>query len=70
MITADTAAGISPEAWDELQAALERLSNGIQDRDAARRSRDRMEKMREENCRRFGVQDIAVDLIRESRDRR
>jgi hypothetical protein len=70
MSTTDSAAGVSPGPWDDLQAALDRLSRGIRDPEAARKSRERMDRMREENRRRLGVQDIAVDLIRQSRDRR
>ena len=56
--------------WAELQAALDRLSRGIRDPEAARKSRERMDRVREENRKRLGVQNIAVDLIRESRDSR
>lgn len=58
---------VSPESWDELQTALVRLSQGIRDPEAARKSRERMNRMREENRLRFGMQNIAVDLIRQSR---
>ena len=68
MATAETVNGISP--GDELQEALDRLSKGIRDAEASRKSRERMDRMREENRKRFGTQDIAVDLIRESRNSR
>ena len=58
------------QAWAELQAALGRLSKGIRDPEAARESRDRMDRLREENRKRLGVQNIAVNLVRESRDSR
>ncbi len=56
--------------WDELQAALDRLSGGLRDPQVARASRERMDRLREENRKRLGIQNIAVDLIREARDRR
>ena len=68
MITTQTTAGISPAAWDELQRST--ASKGVRDPEAARKSRERMDRMRETNRKRFGVQDIAVDLIREARDSR
>ena len=46
MKTIETTNGISPEAWDELQAALDRLSKGIRDPEASRKSRERMDRMR------------------------
>jgi hypothetical protein len=58
------------EAWDELQSVLDRLSRGIRDPQAARASRERMNRLREENRKRLGTQNIAVDLIREARNRR
>jgi hypothetical protein len=66
----ETTGGVPSQTWEELQAALDRLCHGIPDPGAARRSRDRMDHLREENRRRLSVQDIAVDLIRQSRERR
>lgn len=62
--------GVSPQAWDELQAAIDRFSRGIRDAHAALASRERMDHLREENRKRMGLQEIAVDLIRECRDNR
>jgi hypothetical protein len=58
------------EVMAELQEALDRLSKGIRDSEAARKSRERMDRMREENRRRFGVRDVGVDIIREMRGSR
>lgn len=69
MITSETT-DVSSEAWDDLQAALDRLAHGIRDPEAARKSRERMDRLRKENRKRLGVQNIAVDLIRQSRDSR
>lgn len=54
----------------ELQAAADRLTRGERDPEAAKQSALRMDRMREENRRRFGVQDIGVDIIRQMRDAR
>jgi hypothetical protein len=55
---------------EELQAALDRLSKGIRDPESARKSRERMDQMREANRASFGTQNIAGELIRESRESR
>jgi hypothetical protein len=62
--------GILPQLRSELQQALDRLSKGLRDPGTARTSRERMNKMREENRQRFGVQNIGVEIIREMRQRR
>jgi hypothetical protein len=61
---------IVPGSVAELQEALNRLAQGVRDTEAARRSRERMDRMREENRKRFGVQNVGVDIIREMRDSR
>jgi hypothetical protein len=61
---------MSPELRVELQEALARLSKGIRDPELARKSRQRMDRLREENRKRFGVQNIGVSIIREMRDSR
>jgi hypothetical protein len=61
---------VPSELWEELQAALNRLVQGVRDHEAARKSRERMDRLREENRQRLGAQDISVDLIRKSRDHR
>ena len=54
----------------ELQQAADRLAKGERDREAAKRSAQRMDSIREENRRHFGVQNIGVDIIRQMRDSR
>ncbi len=61
---------IPPDLMAELQVALDRLTKGIRDPEAARESCERMDRMREENRKRFGVQNIGVDIIRQMRDSR
>jgi hypothetical protein len=56
----------------ELRAELEELLanpiGGIRDLEKARRACERMDRIREENRRLFGEQNIAVELIRQTRD--
>jgi len=51
----------------ELQEAANRAASGVRDAEAMRKACERMDRMREENRERFGVQDIAVELIRDAR---
>ena len=57
-----------PENADELQEAVDRLVNGIRDPEAMRRACERMDRMREEMRKRVGEVEVAVCLIRDSRD--
>ena len=52
----------------ELQEAVDRLAKGIRDPEAMNRACERMDRMREEMRQRVGEVEVAVDLIRESRD--
>lgn len=70
MSTGTKTIGACREAWSELQSALDHVSNGIRDPEAARKSRERMNRLREENRKRLGVQNIVVDLIRRARESR
>jgi len=70
MKTAETTTGIFPEdVKAELQKALENTQGGITDPEAAQRACERMDRIREENRVLFGETDIAVELIRQTRDR-
>ena len=60
---------IAPELMAELQLAADRAAKGIRDPEAARLACERMDRRREENRRKFGEQDVAVQIIRELRDR-
>jgi hypothetical protein len=61
---------ISVEMMAELQQAADNAAKGIRDPEAARKACERMDRMREANRKRFGEQDIGVDIIREMRDGR
>jgi hypothetical protein len=52
----------------ELQQALDDLAKGIRRRDKMKAGCERMDRMREENRKLFGEQNIAVELIRQTRD--
>ena len=62
--------GFSPELMAELQEAAAKLAKGIRDPEAAKKAAERMDRMREENRKIFGVQNVGVDIIREMRDGR
>jgi hypothetical protein len=70
MNATDTPTGIPAEVMAKLQAAADRLASGERDPEEAKQSALRMDRMREENRRRFGVQNIGVDIIRQMRDSR
>ena len=56
------------DAKRELAEAIERLRKGIRDPEAMRRARERMDRLREEIFQKFGILNIAVELVREARD--
>lgn len=51
----------------ELRQAAELAARGVRDPEEMRKACERMDRMREENRKRFGAQDVAVDIIREMR---
>ena len=69
MNTAETIPGIPEEVKAELRQTLDDLVKGIRRPDKRKAACQRMDRMREDNRRLFGEQHIAVDLIREARDR-
>jgi hypothetical protein len=68
MKSAKPIAGIPPEIMAELKDACEKLARGERDLEAAKKAAEEMDRMREENRKRFGVQNVAVDLNREARN--
>lgn len=65
----DQISGLDPEAKVELQDACDRLANGM--RTPPEQKRDaiaNLNQMREEIRKRIGVQNLAVNLVRQSRD--
>ncbi len=56
------------DVMKELQEAADRAAKGIRDPEIMRKSRERMDRLREEIRRKHGILDIAVPAIRELRD--
>lgn len=52
----------------DVQAAVDRVLRGVRDPAAMRRAAERMDRMREEMRQRVGNVNLAVPLIRETRD--
>jgi hypothetical protein len=62
-------AGTDPQVLADLDAVMKRITTGIPlDPEAARRIRERAEGITEEIRQQHGELDIAVQLIRETRD--
>jgi hypothetical protein len=70
MTTADNILCIPDALKADLRQALELLARGIRDPDAAIKASERMDRIREENRKLLGEQNIAVDIIREMRNSR
>jgi hypothetical protein len=64
----ETAATIPPDLAAQLQEALDDLAKGIRRPEKMQAACERMDRLREENRRLFGEQNIAVELIRQTRD--
>lgn len=68
MNTIETAAVIPEDIRAQLQETLDDLVKGIRRPEKIKAACERMDRLREENRKLFGEQDIAVRLIRETRD--
>jgi hypothetical protein len=68
MNTTETIPGMPEKVKVQLRETLDDLAKGIRRPDKMKAACERMDRMREENRKRFGEQNIAVDLIRETRD--
>lgn len=68
MNTTDMASGIPEEIKAQLRETLDDLVKGIRRPDKMKAACERMDRMREENRKIFGEQNIAVELIRQTRD--
>ncbi len=60
--------GIPPELAAEFREAVDDLAKGIRRPDKMKAACERMDRLREENRRLFGEQNVAVELIRQTRD--
>ena len=68
MNIANTVATIPPDLASEFREAVDDLAKGIRRPEKMQAACDRMDRLREENRRLFGEQNIAVELIRQTRD--
>ena len=69
MKTFETVSGTPEAVRAQLQQTLDDLVKGIRRPEQMKAACERMDRLREENRKLFGEQKIAVDLIREVRDR-
>ena len=71
MQTLEQPTGMDPDLKAKMQEACDRIANGIhptmEERKAAAA---RIDEMREANVKLFGIQNVAIDLVRQSRDSR
>ena len=68
MNTTETTTGIPDDVKAKLQEALDDLAKGIRRSDKIKAACERMDRIREENRQLFGEQNLAVELIRQTRD--
>jgi hypothetical protein len=68
MSTTEAAAGIPPDLAAEFQEALDDLAKGIRRPEKMQAACERMDRLREQNRQVFGEQNIAVELVRQTRD--
>ena len=65
----DEYAGMDPALKAELQEACDRIAKGVLPTMSARKAAAaQTDRMREENARLFGVQDVTLDAVRASRN--
>jgi hypothetical protein len=69
MNTTETTQGIPAEVKAQLRQTLDDIVKGVRRVDKMKAACERMDRMREKNRTLFGEQNVAVDLIRETRDR-
>jgi hypothetical protein len=60
---------ISAEIMARMQEAADKAAKGIRDPEAMRKASDEMDRMREELRKRIGTVDVAVDFIRDARNK-
>ena len=69
MKTIDQSAGIEPDLKAKIQAACDRIAKGIYPTmDERRAAAAEIDRMREENEKLFGIQDVTLDAVREARN--
>ncbi len=68
MNTSEPVASIPPDLAAQFQEAVGDLARGIRRPEKMQAACEHMDRLREENRRLFGEQNIALDLIRQTRD--
>ncbi len=68
MNRSETTAGLPPDLAAEFQEALDDLAKGIRRPEKMQAACERMDRLREENRQLFGEQNIAVELVRQTRE--
>jgi hypothetical protein len=68
MNVSETTGRFPPEIAAELQETLSDIAKGVRRPEKAKAARERMDRLREENRKLFGEQNIAVELIRQTRE--
>lgn len=63
-----TATTHTTDARRELEETIQRAMKGVRDPVAAKKARERMDRMREELRQRIGTVEVAVELIRDARN--
>jgi hypothetical protein len=64
----ETSTAIPPDLAAEFQDAVNDLAKGVRRPEKVEAACQRMDRLREENRRLFGEQDIAVELVRQTRN--
>lgn len=59
---------VPDELWDEVRRSTELALQNVRDPERMRKAAERMDRMREELRQRVGMVDLALPLMRESRD--
>jgi hypothetical protein len=59
---------ISPKLLAELECVMADVAKGKRDAEAMKKAARDMDRMREDTRSKLGILDVAVDLVRESRD--
>jgi hypothetical protein len=68
MSTNEPITGIPPDLAAEFQETLADLAKGIRRPEKMRAACERMDRLREENRQLLGEQNVAVELVRQTRD--
>ena len=64
----ETPGAVAPDLAAEFPELIADLAKGIRRPDKIRTACERMDRLRAENLRLFGEQDVAVELVRQTRD--